>query len=156
MHKRSGCEQYEWMIGPLIDGELPAADAEEVQGHLGSCPACTRLAEDFRSFARLAARLEPPSPVSSEEWARVLATVEREPQTVRFAPRRRLIEWLAPALSLAALVIACAWVIVGVADRPEPKRIDQAAVRVLFTTDKKPDIQETPDVIIINDDTSNL
>ena len=149
--KRPSCEQYEWMIGPLIDGELPAADAEEVQGHLGGCAACTRLAEDFRSFDRLAARMETPPSVSSEEWARVLAAVRREPLVSRFAPRRRLIDWLAPALSLAALVLAGAWVILGVADRPEPKRIDEAAVRVLFTIDKKPDIQETPDAIIIDD-----
>src|SRR6185503_16996461 len=65
------CTEYEWMVGPLVDGELPAADAEEAERHLQSCAACTRLAADFRSFDRLAHRASQPPAVSPAEWGRI-------------------------------------------------------------------------------------
>ncbi len=79
MSMKTSCSEFEWMVGPLVDGELPPPEVEEIESHLRSCPACTRLAEDFRSFDRLASRLDNPPPVSAAEWSRVLEKARREP-----------------------------------------------------------------------------
>jgi len=99
------CKSYEWMVGPMMDGELPAGEAEAVEGHLRVCPACTRIADDFRSLARLATRVEAPPAVSVAEWANVWENVIGARRVVPLTVRRGVLDWLVPALSLAALLV---------------------------------------------------
>ena len=41
------CEQYASLIGDLVDGTLDGAPRHELENHLATCAACTRLAEDL-------------------------------------------------------------------------------------------------------------
>jgi hypothetical protein len=125
----SGCKEFEWMVGPLVDGELPAAEAQEVERHLRACPTCSSLAEEFRSLDRLAHRMEPPPAVSAAEWDQVWELVRREPKVVHLEVLRGALDWLVPALSLAALVLLLAWVAFAVATRSP--RLDPKAVDIL-------------------------
>lgn len=36
----TGCEPYREWIVPMLDGELPEADARALRAHVGRCPAC--------------------------------------------------------------------------------------------------------------------
>ncbi len=117
MNDKSGCPKLEWMVGPLVDGELPPAETESVERHLQECDSCRRLADDFRSFDRLAQGWERPSPVSPAEWEKVWGEVRPHPQILRMPPSRSPMEWLVPALSLAALLIFGAWIAFQVATK---------------------------------------
>jgi anti-sigma factor RsiW len=146
------CREFEWMIGPMIDGELPPAEAEAAEGHLRTCRGCTRLAEDFRSFDRLAHRMESPTPISPVEWAKVLEKVRREPATIQLGLRRRLHDWLVPALSLAALLLLGSFVAVAVVHREEPKVNVQIREEMgKFKSEVRPDA-----IIIQSQDTEKL
>jgi anti-sigma factor RsiW len=130
MKTKGNCSEFEWMIGPLVDGELPPADAEEVEKHLGSCHACTRTAEDFRSFDRLASRLEEPPAVTTFEWARMMEQVRREPEVLHLGIRRRVLDWMVPALSLAALALLGAWLAISIINQlGEDKPMNAAKTR---------------------------
>jgi len=125
---KTACGNYEWMVGPLVDGELPEAEAAEVERHLRQCSSCARLAEDFRSFDHLARRRQdPPPPVSSTEWTRVLERIRRRPAVIPFGARR-ILDWMVPALSLAALALLGALSIVVVSMEPDSRKIDSAAI----------------------------
>src|SRR6185503_14479147 len=131
------CTEYEWMVGPLVDGELPAADAEEAERHLQSCAACTRLAADFRSFDRLAHRASQPPAVSPAEWGRIWDRITREPTVVRLEVRRRALEWMVPLLSLAALALLAAWLTFALVSERQD-RLDPKAHQVIKGAPEEP------------------
>src|SRR6058998_2096060 len=124
-----GCGEYEWMVGPLLDGELPPAEIEIAERHLQTCSSCNRLAEDFRSLERLARRRQEPPAVTAAEWSRVWERVRGEQAPVRLPARRRVIDWIVPVLSLAALVLLTAWVTIAVMTRSP--RLDPQAAKVM-------------------------
>ena len=64
------CEQYESLIGDLVDGTLDGAPRHELEAHLATCAACTRLAEELL-VVRRAARGLPPMELPPTAWARV-------------------------------------------------------------------------------------
>src|SRR4051812_49606540 len=45
------CEEAEVLLHALIDGELDAGHAREVEAHVASCARCARLADDFREMS---------------------------------------------------------------------------------------------------------
>ena len=47
------CRDIETRITPLVDGELPAAEAEAVSAHLEQCPPCRRAADEERLCRRV-------------------------------------------------------------------------------------------------------
>jgi anti-sigma factor RsiW len=98
------CTPYVWKVGPYVDGELPAAERDEVGRHLESCADCRELAAAFRDFDRIADGVDAPS-VSAREWAAVLERVTREERIVEVVHSRRRWEWLLPAEALAALLL---------------------------------------------------
>ena len=71
------CEQYESLIGDLVDGTLDGAPRHELEHHLATCAACTRLAEDLL-VVRRAARALPRLELPSAGWTRVSAAIEAE------------------------------------------------------------------------------
>jgi anti-sigma factor RsiW len=68
------CEKFLPKIGAFVDGELNAAEREEIEAHILSCEACTREAENVQWLERLAGVERVPS-VSGAEWTRVLEGV---------------------------------------------------------------------------------
>ena len=49
------CEEAEVLLQALIDGELDAGHAREVEDHIASCPHCAALAKDYRAMSRMIA-----------------------------------------------------------------------------------------------------
>ncbi|WP_454618011.1 anti-sigma factor family protein [Bradyrhizobium cenepequi] len=49
------CEEAEVLLQALIDGELDAGHAREVEDHIASCPHCAELAKDYRAMSRMIA-----------------------------------------------------------------------------------------------------
>lgn len=49
------CEEAEVLLQALIDGELDAGHAREVEDHIASCPRCAELAKDYRAMSRIIA-----------------------------------------------------------------------------------------------------
>jgi anti-sigma factor RsiW len=49
------CEEAEVLLQALIDGELDAGHAREVEDHIASCPHCAELAKDYRAMGRMIA-----------------------------------------------------------------------------------------------------
>jgi anti-sigma factor RsiW len=158
MSGTTNCSEYEWMIGPLLDGELPSADADAADRHVRECPTCGRLAESFRSFDRLASRLAAPPAVTTEEWARVLDRVRKETISVRLGMPLRVRDWLVPVFSLAALLVLGTWVGFSLIEKeaaPPDIRLDRASIEALKEMDNPEiELKVTPDAIIIKDSTN--
>ncbi|MBO4221270.1 anti-sigma factor [Bradyrhizobium neotropicale] len=49
------CEEAEVLLQALIDGELDAGHAREVEDHVAGCTRCTELAKDYRAISRMIA-----------------------------------------------------------------------------------------------------
>jgi anti-sigma factor RsiW len=49
------CEEAEVLLQALIDGELDAGHAREVEDHIASCPHCAELAKDYRAMSLMIA-----------------------------------------------------------------------------------------------------
>lgn len=99
------CERYESLIGELVDGTLDGAPRHELEGHLATCAACARLAEELL-IVRRAARALPPMELPASAWSRVSAAIDGER-----AAQRRPGRWQRAMLPLAAaavLVVALA------------------------------------------------
>jgi hypothetical protein len=65
------CRGVRRQLSEWLDGELPAALSHQVSGHLASCEACSRHAEELRAVSRLVAEL--PSLDAAEPVASGLA-----------------------------------------------------------------------------------
>jgi anti-sigma factor RsiW len=63
------CKAIVWKVGPYVDGELPAAERDEVEAHLAHCPDCAEMAADFRQMDARFSRSSVPT-VAPEEWSR--------------------------------------------------------------------------------------
>ncbi|MCA1458722.1 anti-sigma factor [Bradyrhizobium sp. BRP22] len=49
------CEEAEVLLQALIDGELDAGHAREVESHIAGCPRCAALAKDYRAMSEMIA-----------------------------------------------------------------------------------------------------
>jgi anti-sigma factor RsiW len=60
------CSDSEVMLHALIDDELDAGHAREIEAHIGSCPGCTDKLEAFRAMraAMAEAKLKEPAPAA--------------------------------------------------------------------------------------------
>lgn len=79
----SNCMHYQQQISQLLDGELPAEQAQTLRAHLRTCPDCRRVYDDFLAIQAAVrdAAAEPPADLT----ARIMQQVHREP--VPMAPR---------------------------------------------------------------------
>jgi anti-sigma factor RsiW len=98
------CEQYESLIGELVDGTLDGAPRHDLEHHLAACPACTQLAEELL-VVRRAARGLPPLDPPTEAWHHLSArlAIERANRTKAASVWRR---YSLPLAAAAVLVIA--------------------------------------------------
>jgi len=60
------CDESEILIHALLDGELDAGHAREVENHLAACPACAEKLKSFRALreAMVAAELKERAPAA--------------------------------------------------------------------------------------------
>ena len=109
------CEQYEPLIGDLVDGTLDGAPRHQLEAHLAACASCAQLAEDLL-IVRRAARGLPAMALPAGAWARVSAAVEAD----RPAPRatRQWQRFVLPLAAAAVLVAAIAASVVWRRDGP--------------------------------------
>jgi anti-sigma factor RsiW len=49
------CDEAEILLQALIDGELDAGHAREVEAHVATCPKCTALLKDYREMSKAVA-----------------------------------------------------------------------------------------------------
>src|SRR5687767_13967420 len=95
------------VLSAFIDGELEAERRAEVEGHLGSCPACRTIASDLTELAADLHAMPAPRPTAAEreQWLKVVEQtvrpVERSPLLSRARGAR--LPWLA---GLAAAAVA--------------------------------------------------
>ena len=94
------CSRFELDLSAYLDGELTANRAQEVRGHLETCPDCRERVESMR-VARHAFRELAPERVSSDFDRKVQAAVGA-PAATSVVPWRRVRIPLALALSVAA------------------------------------------------------
>jgi hypothetical protein len=100
------CQQFEPLIGELVDGTLDGAPRHTLEAHLTTCPTCARLVEELLVVRRAARALAPLSPPHAAK-ARIVETLARE-RDAAHAPKawRRLMLPLAAAAVLAIAVTA--------------------------------------------------
>ena len=81
------CAECEILLHALIDGELDAGHAREVEAHMTSCTACSEKLQAFRSMrsAMAAAELKEPAPAALR--SRIEAALP-QPSAQIFAPRQ--------------------------------------------------------------------
>ena len=53
------CEEAELLLHALIDGELDAGHAREVENHIAGCARCAALLAEYREMSRLIAEAGP-------------------------------------------------------------------------------------------------
>ncbi|MBI4583316.1 MAG: zf-HC2 domain-containing protein [Planctomycetes bacterium] len=129
----SACAEYDFLIGPYIDDELPDGEAARLEKHLELCQGCKILTLQFQKLDRLAkSTMGLVPPVSAEEWGEVWSTLQgrraiiyrdgdkrralfygdgdkRRALFYGDGDKRRALPWGVPALSFAALVLIGIW-----------------------------------------------
>ncbi len=100
------CSDFETLVGPFVDGELPVGEVTRLEDHLDDCDPCRTLAEQLRSFDDLArSSLAQPPPVSAEEWGSMWANIQSDSTATRRpiqGPSRR---WIVRSVAAAALLL---------------------------------------------------
>ena len=143
------CDRIREQLTPYLDGELDGDRGTVIRGHLRSCDACAKIAEDeavLRDGLRALPAQDPPASL----WANVQAQLAQEEvaESKRPAWRRALARWSrfvpsAPRMATGALVGAAAvGVIYWKTRAAEPENV--AVV-------KKPDSVEVRPPIILAD-----
>ncbi len=115
------CRKAQRYISRSIDGELAGRKARRLERHLASCGECRALAEDLRTIAGGAAKLDAPEP-SDRVWKGIrvgLAAADLKPSRAGLGPERRPLFGLGvPALRYAgvaalAVVLVVSGVVIG-------------------------------------------
>lgn len=104
------CDRAGELIGAYLDQELDAETRREVAAHLGGCPACAAVADDYRRMSRQVAamgRESAPPHLASDVHALLAgaATETAQPPASSAIDRLRRRRWLPYA---AAMLLACA------------------------------------------------
>jgi hypothetical protein len=117
------CREVQGGLTAYLDGELDAATASALRGHLRLCAACRAAAEDHAAIRDSLAELERPDP-SPAVWDGVLERLGEAEIADAQRPRwARLLDRVRPHLvpaGLAAAACAVAVLIIQVRDRGEP------------------------------------
>jgi hypothetical protein len=111
------CQQFEPLIGELVDGTLDGAPRHALEAHLTTCPTCARLVEDLLVVRRAAKALAPLAPPPAAR-ARIAETVAREQEASR--PSKSWQRFVLPLAAAAVLVVAVAAGVMLVRRAPTP------------------------------------
>jgi len=127
-------------ISSLIDGELSAAEAREVEGHLLTCVQCEEARADFLSLRSQLVSFEATEPggVQNRALAKILSRADRrEPRAERREPRALGFSWGwnwgSGAVALGSLA-ALAVIVLMIALNLSPKQPQQIAVNNVAPT----------------------
>jgi anti-sigma factor RsiW len=113
------CDDAHVLMHALIDGELDAGHAREVEAHIATCPACTERLREFRDFRAAMAPAELRHAAPRTLRARIEGKLPTAPAVV--ASRRSLIKGFALGASLSAL--AASGVLVMVMRGDDDRRV---------------------------------
>jgi hypothetical protein len=102
------CRAVEGRLSALVDGELPAAEAREVGGHLRDCSACRGRERSLRAALALVSelpRLQSPEPIAPLVRDRLEMQSRKPGLALVFRPSRAARPLILPSLFPAALVL---------------------------------------------------
>jgi hypothetical protein len=111
------CEQFEPLIGELVDGTLDGSPRHTLEAHLTTCPTCARLVEQLLVVRRAARALAPLAPPALAK-ARIAETLARERAAAQGPTRWRRL--MLPLAAAAVLAIAVTGVILLVRPTASP------------------------------------
>lgn len=86
------CSRAKRLINECVDGKINDKQNLNLEQHLGSCPDCKQLFEDFQAIVERAKNLENLTP-SGQPWLKIRAKLETEEQKV-LTVRRQKRGWL--------------------------------------------------------------
>jgi anti-sigma factor RsiW len=94
------CEETEILLHALIDGELDAGHAREVENHIAGCPGCAAALQDYREMSKAIADASARYTAPSELRRRIEAAL---PQPQAVPSRRTLLRGFAMGSAVSAL-----------------------------------------------------
>jgi anti-sigma factor RsiW len=99
------CDEAEILLHALIDGELDAGHAREVEQHVAGCPRCTAALADYRamSAAVAGANLRYTAPASLRERIEAALPQAKSAEIVPLPSRRSVLRGFAMGSAVSAL-----------------------------------------------------
>jgi anti-sigma factor RsiW len=94
------CEEAEVLLQALIDGELDAGHAREIENHIAGCPHCAALAKDYRAMSRIIADKDARYTAPPELRRRIEAAL---PQPKAVPSRRAVLRGFALGSAVSAM-----------------------------------------------------
>ena len=99
------CEQIRDRLDEYVDGDLPEAEFQEVELHLGGCSECRREERALRALIARAEALPEEMQPAQDLWPDIAARL-RGPEGMRLVPRTGVARWMGPmSLAAAAAVV---------------------------------------------------
>jgi anti-sigma factor RsiW len=98
------CEEAEVLLHALIDGELDAGHAREVEEHVAGCPRCAAALNDYREMSKVLASSDLRYKAPAELRRRIEAALPPTPaQVVPMPSRRSLLRGFAMGSAVSAI-----------------------------------------------------
>src|ERR1051325_5635067 len=94
------CDEAEVLLHALIDGELDAGHAREVESHIAGCPRCAAALRDYREMSKAIAEAGLAYTAPAALRNRIEATL---PQPRRLPDRRAVLRGFAMGSAVSAL-----------------------------------------------------
>jgi len=98
------CEESEVLLHALIDGELDAGHAREVETHIAGCPHCAAALRDYREMSKLVASADVRYTAPPELRRRIEAALPQpQAQVVPMPSRRSVLRGFAMGSAVSAI-----------------------------------------------------
>ena len=98
------CEEAEILLHALIDGELDAGHARDVEAHVAGCPHCAAALSDYREMSKLMASADVRYKAPPELRQRIEAALPQpHAQVVQMPSRRAVLRGFAMGSAVSAL-----------------------------------------------------
>jgi anti-sigma factor RsiW len=98
------CEEAEVLLHALIDGELDAGHAREVEAHIAGCPRCAAALSDYREMSKAMASADVRYTAPPELRRRIEAALPQpQAQVVQMPSRRSVLRGFAMGSAVSAI-----------------------------------------------------
>jgi mycothiol system anti-sigma-R factor len=123
------CEDNQLMLHAYFDGELDIVRSVELEGHLKTCPACSRELRDQEAMRQTlrSSNLYERAPENLRARVRASLPSEIQPRAVPVR-RRRALEWLAVAAAIVLAIVFGARVIPNISGQRQTNLLAQEIV----------------------------